>query len=594
MARLNEPLASPDDIESLKRRFTRQNKDFARANSTQSQHIRNLENEVSRLLAENLQLREQVLRLQSELENRPVLDSDTRTLHLKLQLETKISEISTLLSHFGSNYKATKKASSTREEQSKATPLHQLGGDLKNNWPHSEDTVDQIERLSPILEDKAYPRRTLEFQEVPISLTEAETSALESPEIGPPPKSQFVDEEPMKIDLPKRNGKLQCPDSLNLDVTLPIAVEHRKKRRDTADVELASEPETTRHCRATGSLKTGAKRKMCSREDDDKMNSSIEQKDESLTTPLMNPLNNREDTENSQTREYCTSGSYSAESTPDLSVAENFSSRKILGPKSVNCSPRKLLTPLKVDSENLLPLGKIQLDLKESNPIILTPGRQGTAAPTSSVEQHEPAKESDTIKTVHLSEHLAPCSTSAKQHAVYVDSSELPPELSSRADSGRPSRRLRASVSYAEPNLRQKMRRPTKSLADAVMNDKASHGSVDVSDASSHLPTGVTPEPPQAQEATSRTTPLNERRSRGRTLSPQVTQDNASPEENSHPESPKSERLDEENLLPRRRRSTMGLRAVSNNENRQRAETGKSTRRATHGLEGTSRKHITL
>ncbi|CCU77227.1 Shugoshin [Blumeria hordei DH14] len=559
-----------------------------------SQHIRNLENEVSRLLAENLELREQVLRLQSELENRPVLDSDTRTLQLKLQLETKISEISTLLSHFGSNYKAKKKAISTREEQLKATPLHQLGGDLQNNWPPTEETADQIERLSPILEDKAYPRRTLEFQEVPNSLTDAETSALESPDIGPPPKSQFVDEEPMKIDLPKRNGKLQGPDNLNLNVTLPIAVEQRKKRRDTADEEYASEPEITRHRRATGSLKTGAKRKMCSREDDDKLNSSIDQKDEPLTTPLMNPPNNMEDTENSQSREYCSSGSYSAESTPGLSAVENFSSRKVLGPKSVNCSPRKLLTPLKVDSENLLPPGKMQLDLKESIPIILTPGRQGTAVPSPSVEQHEPAKEFDTIKTAHPSEHLAPDTSSAKQHAVFVDSSELPPELSSRADSGRPSRRVRASVSYAEPNLRQKMRRPTKSLADAVMNDKAPQGSIDISDASSQLRTGVTPEPPQSQEAISRTISSSERRSKGRVLSPQVTKGIAGPEESSHPESPKSERPDEEDLPPRRRRSTMGLRAVSNNETRQRAETGKLTRRATNGLEGTSRKHITL
>ena len=35
-------------------------------------------------------------------------------------------------------------------------------------------------------------------------------------------------------------------------------------------------------------------------------------------------------------------------------------------------------------------------------------------------------------------------------------------------DAGRPSRRPRATVSYAEPNLRHKMRRPTKELVDAV------------------------------------------------------------------------------------------------------------------------------
>lgn len=50
--------------------------------------------------------------------------------------------------------------------------------------------------------------------------------------------------------------------------------------------------------------------------------------------------------------------------------------------------------------------------------------------------------------------------------------SDLNPLSSSTTDAfntaGRASRRLRAGVSYAEPNLRDKMRRPTKALADAV------------------------------------------------------------------------------------------------------------------------------
>ena len=54
-----------------------------------------------------------------------------------------------------------------------------------------------------------------------------------------------------------------------------------------------------------------------------------------------------------------------------------------------------------------------------------------------------------------------------------------PPEdlnSDSQAAGGRPSRRQRSAVSYAEPNLRDKMRRPTKELADAVTTDKAVRG----------------------------------------------------------------------------------------------------------------------
>lgn len=55
------------------------------------------------------------------------------------------------------------------------------------------------------------------------------------------------------------------------------------------------------------------------------------------------------------------------------------------------------------------------------------------------------------------------------------ESRDTPPPTDLNSDStngaGRPSRRQRASVSYAEPNLRDKMRRPTKELVDAVTAD---------------------------------------------------------------------------------------------------------------------------
>lgn len=46
-----------------------------------------------------------------------------------------------------------------------------------------------------------------------------------------------------------------------------------------------------------------------------------------------------------------------------------------------------------------------------------------------------------------------------------------PADISSYGEISRPSRRVRASVSYAEPNLRDKMRRPTKEMLDAVSGE---------------------------------------------------------------------------------------------------------------------------
>jgi len=46
-----------------------------------------------------------------------------------------------------------------------------------------------------------------------------------------------------------------------------------------------------------------------------------------------------------------------------------------------------------------------------------------------------------------------------------------PADISSMGETSRPSRRARASISYAEPNLRDKMRRPTKEMVDAVSGE---------------------------------------------------------------------------------------------------------------------------
>lgn len=46
-----------------------------------------------------------------------------------------------------------------------------------------------------------------------------------------------------------------------------------------------------------------------------------------------------------------------------------------------------------------------------------------------------------------------------------------PADISSHGETSRPNRRVRASVSYAEPNLRDKMRRPTKEMLDAVSGE---------------------------------------------------------------------------------------------------------------------------
>ncbi|CAK7209138.1 hypothetical protein SBRCBS47491_000335 [Sporothrix bragantina] len=63
--------------------------------------------------------------------------------------------------------------------------------------------------------------------------------------------------------------------------------------------------------------------------------------------------------------------------------------------------------------------------------------------------------------------------TSQRLVPVHAEGRDTPPpaDISSQGETSRPNRRSRASVSYAEPNLRDKMRRPTKELFDAVAGE---------------------------------------------------------------------------------------------------------------------------
>lgn len=141
----------------------RQNRDIARANSTQSLRIRNLENETSRLLAENLSLREQILRLQIELENGKSQRVAETTRVLKAQLEIKLLEIGALINGLGNASPAAKKSS----RSGKVTCASPSTSPDQKNWKNmcslSEAVGSQEGRLPPILEDKSYPRRTLEY-----------------------------------------------------------------------------------------------------------------------------------------------------------------------------------------------------------------------------------------------------------------------------------------------------------------------------------------------------------------------------------------------------------------------------------------------
>lgn len=149
----------------MKRRFVRQNREIARINSIQSLRIRSLESEISHLLSENVSLREQVISLGQELER---LD-EARLFRdgvydVKSKLDAKLAELGGLVADlgvlphkFGNPCNAKPKSIGPREPE-------QPNSDMRRRVTNSEYQLRPDDgRLPVILEDKYYPRRTLEY-----------------------------------------------------------------------------------------------------------------------------------------------------------------------------------------------------------------------------------------------------------------------------------------------------------------------------------------------------------------------------------------------------------------------------------------------
>ena len=141
----------------------RQNRDIARANSTQSLRIRNLENETSRLLAENLGLREQILHLRGELENGKSQRISEHNSNVKSQLQAKMLELNFLITSLD-HEPTPKKRSPKGGKIIRASPSR---SPEQRNW-----IAVQEGRLPAIMENKSYPRRTLEYVKRPLDHTQ--------------------------------------------------------------------------------------------------------------------------------------------------------------------------------------------------------------------------------------------------------------------------------------------------------------------------------------------------------------------------------------------------------------------------------------
>jgi Shugoshin N-terminal coiled-coil region len=144
---------------TVKRRFVRQNREIARVNSLQSLRIQSLETELSHLLKENAALKEQVISLTHDAEKFAAGRAFHKDIYrCKEKFAAKVSELNSLVSELGMIPESflRKTAHNTRADANIETQRSFDAGRRPLTWDENGD------RLPTILEDKYFPRRTLE------------------------------------------------------------------------------------------------------------------------------------------------------------------------------------------------------------------------------------------------------------------------------------------------------------------------------------------------------------------------------------------------------------------------------------------------
>lgn len=468
----------PADFEEVKRRFIRQNRDLAKNNSSQSLRIRSLELEVSRLLADNLELRNQVLRLQSEVYTAQSQASSAAVARVKQKLLAKIAELSGIVDGIEES------AGSGRDVTRERKPIE---GNWRERQPLTE--IMRESQMPTIVEDKQYPRRTLDADQIQ-SIRLSDHSSQESPDLGPPPVARFDYEDPVKNTSPlinKISPELPLEDDA-LPAALSANLETRRKRKD-------GQPrlETRRHsvlpqspAKAEGEtsamLRTGAKRKLADRETEKPIRPPSKG---DFTFSRKVPSEEAKAADKSVT-------AIQEKVAPAMHIEAQASpkpARKVLGDKSVNMSPRKtaISNSGKPEKDNVDKAAAPRFTAgKDTAP---TRRRRVSAIPL-------PLPQNDVVDTVEILPPAPPApsestdpppqtpaapdlfSPTPSEPSIRTDRPEgrgdTPPPgdlstLSTTTDGGtRPSRRARSAVSYTEPSLIAKMRRPDKKMVSAV------------------------------------------------------------------------------------------------------------------------------
>ncbi|KAF4467293.1 Shugoshin [Fusarium albosuccineum] len=494
----------------VRKKLLRQNRDLAKSNNLRALKIRELENDCACMLSENLELRGRILELEKELEDNDARRIADHALAIKAKLESQLTEWGTLLAGLG--LEPPMKRHSPRPRKSSKPRLSFSSARPSPSQRRLRDIAREIEELGHISETKSYPRQSMNPEQILALRSEANeddsSSSVESPELGPPPVSKFIDEDPVKIDSPSRSRptptqespktKLAPPEALTSpqsSKTLPRSPSPEKKKKEEVVEPQETQPTETKpketkpeetnqpetkvqkplvvEAPAPQPVKTGSKRKLAARDD--------------LGTNRPQKINNENENpriviEKQSIREKAGGRTLKELASIRKEARERANAtgaRKPLAAKSTNddmSSPKKSSKPVATDEvvtakadlvKSMGSQDRQKLKLKAQPPVIIEAVLR--PEPTAPAVTELPCELGTPMMEQALLSPSSPGTAASKEAG--RGATPPPIDINATREPSRPSRRNRTAVSYAEPNLRDKMRRPTKEMLDAVAGE---------------------------------------------------------------------------------------------------------------------------
>jgi hypothetical protein len=505
MARLNEPPQIIENHEAIKRSLLRKNRDLTRAHASQIIRVRNLDEQLQKLTLENAELRQKLIASEHELNRYRRTDlASTEILTLRDGLHQKLAEVNSLVAQFGNIPQRIRERERSERRQSRlknfiSSPTRDIWQTQAQNPPSLRDAEQRLTRLD---EDRSVNRFSIGGEDV-----QRENENNDSASMSLSPKDTAATDVPTESSIDPVEDTTGTAPGVDSDSMLQH-IERRRKRRTSslvADLETpqnlaAGSEKADSGCSDSQPSSRTAKRKLDAdilepRADDNKAADDFVFQRKPALKPIVTSRKSNRFTRPADRLVP------SISSTQPLSPAKE---RPVLAPKSTNSPTKRVIDPNSNvkpnDSDPSRPQRSAQRTEPERSRSEATDERNSRKRPSTvrvqttksepvlppAVEIKLEETEDDDVppKTPFLAEDMfspqtsEPSQPSRRMRQEAVVQNGLEEVLSGSL--GRASRRAKSAVSYAEPNLRDKMRRPGKELVGAVegYERKAREGSL--------------------------------------------------------------------------------------------------------------------